>query len=60
MAGERFDRDSVVVVTDCVGMGDVEGARKAGWEAVLIDRPKTDLWAAVRALSGSRKSRRAR
>ena len=39
---------------------DVEGARKAGWEAVLIDRPKSDLWAAVRAVSGGRKVSRAR
>ena len=36
---------------------DVEGARKAGWEAVLIERPKTDLWAAVKALSGKKRSR---
>ncbi len=31
---------------------DVEAARKAGWSAVQIDRPKCDLWAAVRALKG--------
>jgi putative hydrolase of the HAD superfamily len=30
---------------------DVEGPRKAGWKAVQIERPKHDLWAAVRALS---------
>jgi putative hydrolase of the HAD superfamily len=29
---------------------DVTGARKAGWGAVLVDRPKSDLWCAVRAL----------
>ena len=30
---------------------DVEGPRKAGWKAVQIERPKHDLWAAVRALT---------
>ncbi len=30
---------------------DVEGPRKAGWQAVQIERPKRDLWAAVRALT---------
>jgi putative hydrolase of the HAD superfamily len=34
---------------------DVEGARKAGWEAVLVDRPRSDLWGAVKAVSGGRK-----
>jgi putative hydrolase of the HAD superfamily len=29
---------------------DVEGPRKAGWKAMLVDRPKSDLWCAVRAL----------
>jgi putative hydrolase of the HAD superfamily len=28
---------------------DVEGPRKAGWLAVQVERPKRDLWAAVRA-----------
>jgi len=31
---------------------DVEAPRKAGWSAVQIERPKCDLWAAVRALKG--------
>ena len=30
---------------------DVEGPRKAGWQAVQIERPKRDLWAAVRAVT---------
>lgn len=30
---------------------DVEGARKAGWQAVQIERPKRDLWAVVRAIT---------
>ena len=34
---------------------DVQGARKAGWDAIWIDRPKTDLWAVVRLISGSKK-----
>jgi putative hydrolase of the HAD superfamily len=31
---------------------DVEGPKKAGWRAVQIERPKKDLWVAVRALTG--------
>jgi len=31
---------------------DVEGPRKAGWQAVQIERPKRDLWSAVRAVTG--------
>jgi putative hydrolase of the HAD superfamily len=31
---------------------DIEGPKKAGWRAVQIERPKRDLWAAVRALTG--------
>lgn len=30
---------------------DVEGPRKAGWQAVQIERPKRDLWAVIRAIS---------
>jgi putative hydrolase of the HAD superfamily len=30
---------------------DVEGPKKAGWRAVQIERPKRDLWAAVRAIT---------
>jgi putative hydrolase of the HAD superfamily len=29
---------------------DVEGARRAGWKAVQVDRPKADLWSAVDAV----------
>ena len=29
---------------------DVEGPRKAGWQALQIERPKRDLWTAVRAV----------
>jgi putative hydrolase of the HAD superfamily len=31
---------------------DVEGPKRAGWQAVQIERPKRDLWAAVRAVTG--------
>jgi putative hydrolase of the HAD superfamily len=31
---------------------DVEGPRKAGWEAMQIERPKRDLWTVVRAVTG--------
>jgi putative hydrolase of the HAD superfamily len=34
---------------------DVEGPKKAGWRAVQIERPKRDLWAAVRAVTGKDK-----
>ncbi len=30
---------------------DVAGPKKAGWQTVQIERPKKDLWAAVRAIS---------
>ncbi|MCE0483964.1 MAG: HAD hydrolase-like protein [Methylacidiphilales bacterium] len=30
---------------------DVEGPRRAGWQAVQIERPKKDLWGAVRAVT---------
>ena len=30
---------------------DVEGPRKAGWQAMQIERPKRDLWTAVRAIT---------
>jgi putative hydrolase of the HAD superfamily len=29
---------------------DVEGPRKAGWQAVQIERPKRDLWTVIRTL----------
>jgi putative hydrolase of the HAD superfamily len=31
---------------------DVEAPRKAGWQALQIERPKRDLWAVVKALKG--------
>ena len=30
---------------------DVEGPRRAGWQAMQIERPKRDLWTAVRAVT---------
>jgi putative hydrolase of the HAD superfamily len=33
---------------------DVGGPKKAGWQAVQIERPKKDLWAAVRAVTGKK------
>lgn len=55
----QFPPHSLLSVGDDL-INDVEGARKAGWEAVLIDRPKSDLWVAVRALSGNKKISRRR
>jgi putative hydrolase of the HAD superfamily len=40
---------------DC--RNDVEGPRKAGWQAAQIERPKRDLWSAVRAVTGGRRGR---
>jgi len=34
---------------------DIEGPKKAGWQAIQIERPKRDLWAVVRALTGKKK-----
>jgi len=31
---------------------DVEGPRKAGWQAMQIERPKRDLWSAMRVVTG--------
>jgi len=33
---------------------DVEGPKKAGWQALQIERPKRDLWAVIRALTGKK------
>ena len=33
---------------------DVEGPRKAGWQTLQIERPKRDLWIAVRAVTTGR------
>jgi len=30
---------------------DIEGPKRAGWQAIQIERPKRDLWAAVRAIA---------
>ena len=30
---------------------DIEGPKRAGWQAIQIERPKRDLWAAVRAIT---------
>jgi putative hydrolase of the HAD superfamily len=32
---------------------DVEGPRRAGWQALQIERPKRDLWSAVRTITKS-------
>ena len=46
----RLSPESIVSVGDD-SRNDVEGPRKAGWQAVQIERPKRDLWAAVRAVT---------
>lgn len=33
---------------------DIEGPKRAGWQAIQVERPKRDLWAAVRAMTGKK------
>jgi|SRR5580658_8309562 putative hydrolase of the HAD superfamily len=47
----RLKPESLLSVGDDT-RNDIEGPRRAGWRAVQIDRPKRDLWIAVRALNG--------
>jgi putative hydrolase of the HAD superfamily len=47
----RIKPESLLSVGDDA-RNDVEGPRKAGWQAVQIERPKRDLWTALRALNG--------
>lgn len=47
----RLKPESLLSVGDDA-RNDVEGPRRAGWQAVQIERPKRDLWATVRALNG--------
>jgi len=47
----RLPPESLLSVGDD-SRNDVEGPRKAGWRAVQIERPKRDLWSAVRAVTG--------
>jgi len=47
----RLKPESLLSVGDDA-RNDVEGPRKAGWQAVQIERPKRDLWVAVRVLNG--------
>ena len=46
----RLPPDNLLSVGDDP-RNDVEGPRRAGWQAVQIERPKRDLWAAVRAIA---------
>jgi putative hydrolase of the HAD superfamily len=46
----RISPDALLSVGDD-SRNDVEGPRRAGWQAVQIERPKRDLWAAVRTLT---------
>jgi putative hydrolase of the HAD superfamily len=46
----RIKPESILSVGDDP-RNDVEGPKKAGWQALQIERPKRDLWSAVRALS---------
>jgi putative hydrolase of the HAD superfamily len=47
----RLSPDALLSVGDDP-RNDVEGPRKAGWQAVQIERPKRDLWTVVRAVTG--------
>ncbi len=46
----RLAPDALLSVGDDA-RNDVEAPRKAGWQAAQIERPKRDLWAAVRAIN---------
>lgn len=46
----RLPPESLLSVGDDA-RNDVEGPRRAGWQAVQVERPKRDLWAAVRAVT---------
>ena len=46
----RLQSGSVLSVGDDP-KNDVEGPKRAGWQALQIERPKRDLWSAVRALT---------
>jgi putative hydrolase of the HAD superfamily len=49
----RLKPESLLSVGDD-SRNDVEGPKKAGWQAVQIERPKRDLWAVVRKLTGKK------
>jgi putative hydrolase of the HAD superfamily len=46
----RFQPGAVLSVGDDP-KNDVEGPKRAGWQALQIERPKRDLWSAVRAIT---------
>ncbi len=46
----RLQPGSVLSVGDDP-KNDVEGPKRAGWQALQIERPKRDLWSAVRAVT---------
>jgi putative hydrolase of the HAD superfamily len=47
----KFPPQSLLSVGDHA-RNDVEAPRKAGWQAIQVERPKRDLWAVVKALKG--------
>ena len=46
----RLQPGSLLSVGD-EAKNDIEGPRRAGWQALQVERPKRDLWAAVRAVT---------
>jgi putative hydrolase of the HAD superfamily len=46
----RIKPESILSVGDDA-KNDIEGPKRAGWQAIQIERPKRDLWSAVRAIT---------
>ena len=46
----RIKPEAILSVGDDA-KNDIEGPKRAGWQALQIERPKRDLWAAVRAIT---------
>jgi putative hydrolase of the HAD superfamily len=46
----RIKPESILSVGDDA-KNDIEGPKRAGWQAIQVERPKRDLWSAVRAIT---------
>jgi FMN phosphatase YigB (HAD superfamily) len=46
----RIKPEAILSVGDDA-KNDIEGPKRAGWQAIQVERPKRDLWAAVRAIT---------
>jgi putative hydrolase of the HAD superfamily len=46
----RIKPEAILSVGDDA-KNDIEGPKRAGWQAIQIERPKRDLWSAIRAIT---------